>query len=119
MATSGIPDNQTTVKTSERVMTPRGHAEMLSSASPIAQRNAPAPRGELREGPAGGADVMPDVALLREPWHVVEQKQGRVRPAMQVRAGIAVNNSAGLEREADARGTLSQQSPIVISQPTG
>ena len=62
---------------------------------------------------------MPDVALVREAWHVVERKRDRVRPAMQDTAGQVRAGSAGLEREADAMGAQSQRAPIVIDQPTG
>ncbi len=42
--------------------------------------------------------------LPHEAWHVVQQKQGRVRPTMQLRGKIDVNDDAGLEREADMMG---------------
>lgn len=38
-----------------------------------------------------------------EAWHVVQQKQGRVRPTMQMK-GIGINNDRGLEQEADLMG---------------
>jgi hypothetical protein len=41
--------------------------------------------------------------LPHEAWHTVQQKQGRVQPTMQAK-GIAVNDDAGLEREADVMG---------------
>ncbi|MDF2385715.1 DUF4157 domain-containing protein [Nostoc ellipsosporum NOK] len=41
--------------------------------------------------------------LAHEAWHVVQQKQGRVRPTMQL-GGTAINDDAGLEREADTMG---------------
>ena len=41
--------------------------------------------------------------LPHEAWHVVQQKQGRVRPTMQL-GGTAINDDAGLEREADTMG---------------
>lgn len=41
--------------------------------------------------------------LAHEAWHVVQQKQGRVRPDTQIR-GMAVNNNRTLEHEADAMG---------------
>ncbi len=37
--------------------------------------------------------------LPHEAWHVVQQKQGRVKPTLQLK-GIAVNDDAGLEKEA-------------------
>jgi hypothetical protein len=41
--------------------------------------------------------------LPHEAWHVVQQKQGRVRPTLQVN-GMAVNDDRSLEREADLMG---------------
>ncbi|WP_339133446.1 MAG: DUF4157 domain-containing protein [Candidatus Electrothrix sp. GW3-4] len=42
--------------------------------------------------------------LPHEAWHVVQQKQGRVQPTMQMKGGVNVNDDAGLEREADVMG---------------
>lgn len=39
-----------------------------------------------------------------EAWHVVQQAQGRVKPTMQMKAGVAVNDDVGLETEADVMG---------------
>src|ERR1044071_1356088 len=41
--------------------------------------------------------------LAHEAWHVVQQRQGRVKPTMQL-GGVAINDNAGLEREADQLG---------------
>jgi hypothetical protein len=38
--------------------------------------------------------------LAHEAWHVVQQKQGRVKPTLQAK-GIKINDDDGLEREAD------------------
>ena len=42
--------------------------------------------------------------LPHEAWHVVQQAQGRVQPTMQMKDGVAVNDDAGLEHEADVMG---------------
>ena len=42
--------------------------------------------------------------LPHEAWHVVQQKQGRVQPTMQMKQGIAVNDDKGLEYESDVMG---------------
>ncbi|MEO1624727.1 MAG: DUF4157 domain-containing protein, partial [Bacteroidota bacterium] len=42
--------------------------------------------------------------LAHEAWHVVQQKQGRVKPTMQMKGTVNVNNDAGLEKEADVMG---------------
>ncbi|MDM5179909.1 DUF4157 domain-containing protein [Massilia sp. DJPM01] len=47
--------------------------------------------------------------LPHEAWHVVQQAQGRVRPTMQMKAGVAVNDDEGLEREADVMGARAMQ----------
>ncbi len=39
-----------------------------------------------------------------EAWHVVQQRQGRVRPTRQMSGGVQINDDAGLEREADEMG---------------
>jgi hypothetical protein len=42
--------------------------------------------------------------LPHEAWHVVQQAQGRVRPTLQLKDGVPVNDDVGLEREADVMG---------------
>ncbi|MCC2546727.1 DUF4157 domain-containing protein [Hymenobacter sp. BT175] len=42
--------------------------------------------------------------LPHEAWHVVQQKQGRVKPTMQLKGKVSVNDDAGLEKEADVMG---------------
>ena len=42
--------------------------------------------------------------LPHEAWHVVQQRQGRVQPTMQMKENIPVNDDPGLEREADVMG---------------
>ncbi|MGN2429367.1 eCIS core domain-containing protein [Pseudomonas syringae] len=42
--------------------------------------------------------------LPHEAWHVVQQAQGRVRPTMQMKGGVNINDDGGLEREADVMG---------------
>ena len=42
--------------------------------------------------------------LPHEAWHVVQQKQGRVRPTLQMKGGVNVNEDVGLENEADVKG---------------
>ena len=47
--------------------------------------------------------------LPHEAWHIVQQKQGRVQPTMQMRVGVPVNDDAGLEKEADVMGAKAVQ----------
>lgn len=42
--------------------------------------------------------------LPHEAWHVAQQKQGRVKPTMQLKGTVPVNDDAGLEKEADVMG---------------
>ncbi len=46
--------------------------------------------------------------LPHEAWHVVQQKQGRVKPTMQMK-GVAVNDAIGMEAEADVMGARELQ----------
>lgn len=47
--------------------------------------------------------------LPHEAWHVVQQKQGRVQPTTQLKAGIPLNDDIGLEKEADVMGARALQ----------
>jgi hypothetical protein len=42
--------------------------------------------------------------LPHEAWHVVQQAEGRVKPTIQTKDGVLVNDDEGLEREADVMG---------------
>lgn len=43
--------------------------------------------------------------LPHEAWHIVQQKQGRVKPTTQLNGDVPVNDDLGLENEADVMGT--------------
>jgi hypothetical protein len=47
--------------------------------------------------------------LPHEAWHTVQQKQGRVKPTLQMKQGIPVNDDTGLEKEADDMGAKAMQ----------
>ena len=42
--------------------------------------------------------------LPHEAWHVVQQKQGRVKPTRQLKGKVNINDDSGLEKEADIMG---------------
>lgn len=42
--------------------------------------------------------------LPHEAWHIVQQAQGKVKPTMQMKGGVNVNDDQGLENEADVMG---------------
>ncbi|MEA5567765.1 DUF4157 domain-containing protein, partial [Anabaena sp. UHCC 0399] len=46
--------------------------------------------------------------LPHEAWHIVQQKQGRVKPTIQMK-GIQINDDKGLEHEADMMGAKALQ----------
>ncbi|MDQ7084094.1 MAG: DUF4157 domain-containing protein [Sulfurovum sp.] len=47
--------------------------------------------------------------LPHEAWHVVQQKQGRVKATTQMKGMVAINDDVGLEREADVMGAKALQ----------
>ena len=51
--------------------------------------------------------------LPHEAWHVVQQAQGRVKPTMQMKAGVPVNDDVSLETEADVMG----EKAMSVGQP--
>lgn len=55
--------------------------------------------------------------LAHEAWHIVQQKQGRVRSAMQLH-GMGVNDESGLEREADVMGSRATGASIPMLSQT-
>jgi hypothetical protein len=58
--------------------------------------------------------------LPHEAWHVVQQKQGRVKPTLQAK-GLAVNDNPALEAEADMMGQkaiqLKTAQPVPVTMP--
>ncbi|WP_294940826.1 DUF4157 domain-containing protein [Tardiphaga sp.] len=51
--------------------------------------------------------------LPHEAWHVVQQKQGRVRPTLQAK-GVAINDDSELEAEADRMGAQAQREELPL-----
>src|SRR4051794_36826047 len=54
--------------------------------------------------------------LPHEAWHVVQQKQGRVKPTLRTK-GVAINEDNALEREADRIGAQAAQSGALALSP--
>lgn len=48
--------------------------------------------------------------LPHEAWHVVQQKQGRVKPTLQMKGKANINDDIGLEKEADVIGAKALES---------
>lgn len=55
-----------------------------------------------------------DKHLPHEAWHVVQQKQGRVKPTMQMKGKAPINDDAGLELEADIMGSKALNQPLQL-----
>ncbi|MCA6362908.1 MAG: DUF4157 domain-containing protein [Bacteroidetes bacterium] len=53
--------------------------------------------------------------LPHEAWHVVQQKQGRVKPTMQMKGKVNVNDDHALEKEADVMGKQALQRKVTDS----
>ncbi len=70
--------------------------------------NSPKPAQLKAHAYAQGMDIHvasgQEKHLPHEAWHVVQQKQGRVKPTMQMKGKVNVNNDADLEKEADVLG---------------
>ena len=73
---------------------------------------------------AQGADIHvargQEKHLPHEAWHVVQQKQGRVQPTIQMKGAISLNTDPGLEKEADEMGgksLMAAQTPDVAEKP--
>ncbi|MFC0512939.1 DUF4157 domain-containing protein [Mucilaginibacter angelicae] len=54
--------------------------------------------------------------LPHEAWHVVQQKQGRVKPTLQAK-GLAINDNPALETEADVMGQRAAQLKTADDMP--
>jgi hypothetical protein len=55
--------------------------------------------------------------IPHEAWHVVQQKQGRVKPTKQLKEKVAINDNDALEREADVMGAKALQLGAYGKQP--
>jgi hypothetical protein len=75
--------------------------------------NSDKPEGLQAHAYAQGTDIHlapgQEKHLPHETWHVVQQKQGRVKPTMQLHNKIQVNDDKGLEKEADVMGGKAMQ----------
>ena len=58
--------------------------------------------------------------LPHEGWHVVQQKQGRVKPTMQMKGSVNINDDKNLEKEADEMGARAMRagSPYLLDLKT-
>ncbi|MGM9516965.1 eCIS core domain-containing protein [Roseateles sp. DB2] len=91
--------------------------ESMSSLSLDAvrvHRSSPEPARLQARAFARGTDIHlgpgQEASLPHEAWHVVQQMTGRVQPTASA-GGVAINDDASLEREADVMGALALQQP--------
>lgn len=75
--------------------------------------NSPKPAQLQAHAYAQGTDIHvasgQEKHLPHEAWHVVQQKQGRVKPTVQMKGNVNVNDDSGLENEADVMGAKALQ----------
>jgi hypothetical protein len=96
---TGLPDN---------LKTGMENLSGLSLNDVKVHRNSDKPAQLHAHAYAQGTDIhlgaRQEKHLPHEAWHVVQQKQGRVKPTMQMKGKVNVNDDAGLEKEADVMG---------------
>lgn len=75
--------------------------------------NSPKPAQLQAHAYAQGNDIHLETGqerqLPHEAWHVVQQKQGRVRPTIQMKGEVSINDDKSLEHEADELGNKAMQ----------
>jgi len=75
--------------------------------------NSPKPAQLQAHAYAQGTDIHlasgQERHLAHEAWHVVQQKQGRVKPTMQLKDKVNINDDVELEKEADVMGNRALQ----------
>ena len=80
--------------------------------------NSPKPARLQAHAFAQGTDIHmapgQDKHLPHEAWHVVQQKQGRVKPTRQMKGKVNVNDDVGLEKEADVMGVKALGLPLQL-----
>lgn len=101
--TTGLPDN---------LKAGIAHLSGLSMADVNVHYNSSQPAQLQALAYTQGTDIHAgpgqEKHLPHEAWHVVQQKQGRAQPTLQVK-GVPINDDKGLEQEADVMGTKALQ----------
>lgn len=101
---TGLPDN---------LKTGMENLSGMSLDDVKVHRNSDRPAQFQAHAYAQGTDIYlgpgQEKHLPHEAWHVVQQKQNRVKPTLQMKGNIHVNDDSSLEREADQMGSKSLQ----------
>ena len=96
---TGLPDN---------LKTGMENLSGMSLDDVKVHRNSDKPAQLQAHAYAQGTDIhlgpRQEKHLPHEAWHVVQQKQGRVKPTVQMKGKVNVNDDIGLEKEADVMG---------------
>ncbi|MBN2824205.1 MAG: DUF4157 domain-containing protein [Campylobacterales bacterium] len=81
--------------------------------------NSPKPAQLNAHAYAQGSDIHiasgQEKHLPHEAWHVVQQKQGRVKPTVQMKGKVNINDDQRLEKEADTMGKKALQMKSVAT----
>ncbi|MEE9361197.1 MAG: DUF4157 domain-containing protein [Cellulophaga sp.] len=81
--------------------------------------NSPKPAQLQAHAYAQGTDIHlasgQEKHLPHEAWHVVQQKQGRVKPTLQMKSSININTDPALEKEADVMGEKANAIQFLIN----
>ena len=108
---TGLPDN---------LKTGMENLSGMSLDDVKVHRNSDKPAQLQAHGYAQGTDIHlgpgQEKHLPHEAWHVVQQKQGRVKPTMQMKGKVNVNDDAGLEKEADVMGAKAENIKLNTSE---
>ena len=117
---AGAPDNAQT--SSNQTGMPDGLKSGVESLSGLDMSSVRVHRNSARPAQlnalayAQGNDIHlgpgQDRHLPHEAWHVVQQRQGRVKPTAQTK-GVAINDDHHLEKEADVMGAKALQAKAV------
>lgn len=90
----------------------------LSLSDVKVHRNSDKPAQLQAHAYAQGTDIHlgpgQEKHLPHELGHVVQQKQGRVKPTVQLKGKVNVNDDPGLEKEADVLGAKALQGKFVV-----
>ncbi|GGG57776.1 eCIS core domain-containing protein [Paenibacillus radicis (ex Gao et al. 2016)] len=110
---TGIPDE---------LKTGLEHLSGMDLSDVRVHRNSPDPARLNALAYAQGSDIHlgpgEETHLPHEAWHVVQQRQGRVTPYREM-GGIAVNDDASLEQEADTMGARASAIGMEGASPSG
>ena len=109
---TGLPDN---------LKTGMENLSGMSLDDVKVHRNSDKPAQLQAHAYAQGADIHlgsgQEKHLPHELGHVVQQKEGRVKPTLQMKSKVNINDDAGLEKEADVMGAKAMQLKSINPTP--